>query len=438
MAAMTRSWSPLSAPCLAAAILCAFTAAAPAQSVTLRNDPAVVGAFKSVVARSAKSTVRILCDGKEAALGTIVSAEGLIVTKDSELKGAITCKLPDGKTVDARKIGVEKKYDLAMLSVKAAGLQPIEWADSKSALVGNWLASSGTGEAPVAIGVVSVASRKPPLRDMPGPTPPPDSGYLGIGLEDGDGAPVIGSVSPRSAAAKAGLKVGDMVLAIQGAKVSDGDRLVSMIQRFKVGDVIKLEIKRGQKVEKLEVTLGKRPRDMMGGGRAEFQNRLGSSLSNRRGGFPAILQHDQVIKPSDCGGPVVGLDGKAVGVNIARAGRVESYAIPSEDVRALLNDLKSGKLAPKPDPVEIAELEAAVKKARKALENKEKDHKAAETERVVAEKAAKEKPTKEAEKALADVTKRSKGLSDEVAGLKKQLADVQKKLDEARGDATKR
>ena len=41
------------------------------------------------------------------------------------------------------------------------------------------------------------------------------------------------------------------------------------------------------------------------------------------------------------------LDGKAVGINIARAGRTESYAIPSETVQALLTDLKSGKLAPK-------------------------------------------------------------------------------------------
>ena len=32
--------------------------------------------------------------------------------------------------------------------------------------------------------------------------------------------------------------------------------------------------------------------------------------------------------PADCGGPLVNLDGKVVGMNIARAGRTESYAIP--------------------------------------------------------------------------------------------------------------
>ena len=46
-----------------------------------------------------------------------------------------------------------------------------------------------------------------------------------------------------------------------------------------------------------------------------------------------ILQHDSVLKPSECGGPLVDLDGKVVGINIARAGRTETYAIPSEVVQ---------------------------------------------------------------------------------------------------------
>ena len=87
-------------------------------------------------------------------------------------------------------------------------------------------------------------------------------------------------------------------------------------------------------------------------GRSDIQNRMGSALSNRRGGFPKILQHDTVLNPPDCGGPLVDLDGKAVGINIARAGRVESYTIPGEAITPLLADLQSGKLAPKTEPVE--------------------------------------------------------------------------------------
>src|SRR5207248_917322 len=70
---------------------------------------------------------------------------------------------------------------------------------------------------------------------------------------------------------------------------------------------------------------------------------MGSDLSQKRTGYPTILQHDTVIKPTDCGGPLVDLDGRVVGINIARAGRVESYALPTEVVVPLLADLMTGK-----------------------------------------------------------------------------------------------
>ena len=42
-------------------------------------------------------------------------------------------------------------------------------------------------------------------------------------------------------------------------------------------------------------------------------------------------------------GPLVDLEGHVLGINIARAGRTESYAIPSEAVRPLLEKLKAPK-----------------------------------------------------------------------------------------------
>ena len=75
------------------------------------------------------------------------------------------------------------------------------------------------------------------------------------------------------------------------------------------------------------------------GARDSFQDTLGSDLSSRRGGFASALQHDTVLDANQCGGPVVGLDGRAVGLNIARAGRVVSYAIPAAAVRPVVADL---------------------------------------------------------------------------------------------------
>jgi serine protease Do len=78
----------------------------------------------------------------------------------------------------------------------------------------------------------------------------------------------------------------------------------------------------------------------------------------------------------------VDLDGKVIGINIARAGRTESYAIPSEDVRRVLPELMSGKLAPKEEVKEdpkktalekkVAEIRAALTAAEGAQSEAEK------------------------------------------------------------------
>jgi serine protease Do len=111
--------------------------------------------------------------------------------------------------------------------------------------------------------------------------------------------------------------------------------------RQKAGAEVTLTLSRGK--DQLEVT-AKLARYQPS--RAEMQSQMGSLLSERRGGFPSILQHDTVLAPTDCGGPLVDLDGKVLGVNIARAGRVESYAIPAEAVREVLADLMAGNLPP--------------------------------------------------------------------------------------------
>ena len=407
---MTRVRTRLSAgwlACLATGLILVGVGPVQAQRATLKNDKAVLAAFRGVVAKPSQSTVRILCDDKETALGTIVSGDGYLVTKASELKGKIVCKLRDGKTYPARIVGIEDKSDLAMLKIDARGLKPIEWADPKSAVVGNWLASPGIGEDPVAIGVVSVAARQPSLGDMPGPTPAPNSGFLGILLEDADGIGAkIRQVESNTPAFKAGLKAGDIVVAVQGRRVPDSARLINAIMGFKAGDVVKLKVKRGDTEKDIVATLGKRPSSARS--RGDIQNSMGSALSRIRGGFPAILQHDTVIKNTDCGGPVVGLDGKAVGINIARAGRTESYAIPSDKVRALLADLRSGKLAPKDEPVvnvedmqdSIKKLKAQMAAARKAREEADDDGNEARVKALGAEIKALKQRLDEAEAAL--------------------------------------
>jgi serine protease Do len=226
-----------------------------------------------------------------------------------------------------------------MLKMEGSNYQPIRWADPKAVEVGNWVATPGLGTEPVAVGVISVGARKVSTRDLPPARN--DSGFLGVALETAEGAVRITSVEPKSPAEKAGIKTGDLVTTIAGKVIQTSESMIENVQRYKAGDEVILKIKRGMEELDFKCVLARRPLD-----RAAEQNSMGNENSLRRGGFPTILQHDTVLKPVDCGGPLVDLDGQAVGINIARAGRTETYAVPASDVLALLPQLKSGTLLP--------------------------------------------------------------------------------------------
>lgn len=135
--------------------------------------------------------------------------------------------------------------------------------------------------------------------------------------------------------------------------------LVDTIHGYQPGETVELIVKRGDEELNVRVTLMSMSQlahsDRGQPDRAEFQNSLGGALSDRRAGFPLAIQHDTVLRPSECGGPIVDLEGKVIGINIARAGRVESYAIPAATVKSVLADLISGKLSPVPVGEKIAD-----------------------------------------------------------------------------------
>src|SRR5690349_1261066 len=126
-------------PALVAAVCLALslpaTALAQRGDELTRNSPKVLAAFRDVIARARQSTVKVLCDDKETVLGTVVGADGYVLTKNSELKGRTTCKLADGRELEARVVGVQEAFDLALLKIDAKGLTPVEWAQSKDAPV---------------------------------------------------------------------------------------------------------------------------------------------------------------------------------------------------------------------------------------------------------------------------------------------------------------
>lgn len=323
--------------------LLVFLLCAPGLLGQQTKSPKIAALFREVVAKPSQSTVRVLAQDKEVALGTIVSADGWILTKHSVLKGeGLACRLPDGTKVEAALHGFDVPFDLAMLKVEAKDLKPVEWIDSKVVGLGHWVASVGTSEKPVAIGIVSVLAREiKGAKFLAAGTP--GGGYLGVTLDIEFAGVKLKEVQPNTPAQKAGLKSDDQILSVNGQKLEGADEFLAFMSRFKPNDVLDLKIERDEKESELKVTLGTRP-DLKGGkSKGETQNSMGSKLSDRRSGFPVILQHDSVILPTDCGSPLVNLDGQVIGINISRAGRTESYAIPSEAVRPLLEKLKTAK-----------------------------------------------------------------------------------------------
>jgi serine protease Do len=389
----------------------------------LRNSSATRAAFKDVVAKPSDSTVRVLSDDQSASLGAIVSVDGYIVTKASELRGKLQVRTKDGRTYSAELVGVHDAHDIGLLKISATGLKPVEWRVSKEAEVGHWVAAPAPEkDAVAAYGVVSVATRKlstTELRFTRPTAPKSNSGYLGIVIESNeDGTPVVGRVSERSPAEKAGLKVGDTVLTVAGRIVRTPDRLMATIQALRPGQTVSVTVRRGEEEMDFTAKLDRFPfeQQMDRGGR---MNMLGSELSYRLAGFPVILQHDLLIKPSDCGGPLVDLDGKTVGINIARAGRTESYAIPSETVQSLLPELKSGKLAPK-DEME----DKQVTLLREMIRELRADITKAQTKRDELSDEATPDMKKAADEAVTD--------------LKKKLAKTQEELEKLRNDKSKK
>jgi S1-C subfamily serine protease len=88
-----------------------------------------------------------------------------------------------------------------------------------------------------------------------------DPGFLGIsGGEPGTdevGVAVV-EVTPGSAAADAGLLVGDRVLSLDGAPVSGFEQLAGLIQTSFPGEIVVLQVIRDGAVIDVEVTLGER------------------------------------------------------------------------------------------------------------------------------------------------------------------------------------
>jgi serine protease Do len=285
-----------------------------------KNGDQTLLAFEPISRATRDSVVKIDRDGNTVALAAVIDASGLAVTKASEIKeGKLTAWLASGKEVEVQLIAKDEENDLALVKVNAESLKPIQWTTGETS-VGQWVVTPGIAETPQAVGIVSVPPRK---------IPPPRA-YLGVNLDFKSPDAKIAQVMEGLGAEAAGLKPGDVILSVNGSLVEEGKELVKTLRQFREGQSVKVRVQRGE--EEFDATIKMMaPKSERGSGldRADRMNQMGSVTSRRAEDFELVIQHDTVLQNWQCGGPLVNLDGKAVGLNIARAGRVASYALPA-------------------------------------------------------------------------------------------------------------
>ena len=280
--------------------------------------------LQPVTSKAARSVVSVEVEGKPAALGTVVSNEGHILTKNVEtLEGNVSRKGQNGK-ISLKLIKRFPKRDLALYQGSPDGLEPVKWVGKKKSPVGTLLTAPDPDGAPLGIGLVSVLPRA--LGEI---------GFLGIQAGEGEDGVAIVRIVNGSPAEDAGLEADDIITHVDGLALKDPFAFGSKIRTYRAGDKVEFTYQRGGEVDKVKVKLASRPQEQSSD-RFRRMNEMSGPLSERLSGFPLALQHDMPISPAVCGGPLLDLQGRCLGVNVSRAGRVKTLAIPASDIRKLL------------------------------------------------------------------------------------------------------
>ncbi|MFT3991897.1 MAG: PDZ domain-containing protein [Luteolibacter sp.] len=283
---------------------------------------------------AAKSTVRVWVGMRRAAYGTVVGDGKKIVTKWSEIATKRGEMRVEGANSALRSVTVQGVYpeeDIAVLEVEGDPLVPVQWLKESPAL-GKFIAAPMPDGRLAAFGVVSVLERN--LRDS-------DQAYLGVvGLPGFEGPGVkITELDPKSGAAQAGLKAGDVILKIGSRAISGLSELKNALTGTQPGERVKVLLKSGDQEKIVEVVLGNRPQfRQVDNPRLAQMERMGGDISQVRGSFSHAIQTDMRIVPNQVGGPVVDLHGRALGITLARADRTRSFVMPAAALEELLGE----------------------------------------------------------------------------------------------------
>lgn len=299
------------------------------ESAYRTTGTAVVAAFEPQ-RKVLQSSSAVMLDGrKEIGYGIVISPEGHILTKASEVTPAagLSVTVDETNYKEVKVLLVDPQWDVALLKVEGIGLTPVVWAPTSAVPQGTWVVANGASTRTTRRLLAGIVSAK--IREIPA------SGGAALGVVLNGKAKVleVEEVNEKSGAKDAGLQKGDVILTIEGKKVKKVEEIGEILKDRKAGTSVKMTYRRDGKEFAADVRLAARGElftDQM-----NRNDQMSGDFSPRRSGFPRVMQHDILGSRQVQGGPLLDLDGKCLGMNIARANRAESFAIPVEDVKEI-------------------------------------------------------------------------------------------------------
>jgi len=255
--------------------------------------------------------------------GFIIDPSGLIVTNNHVVGHAdkIVVLLTDGTRLPARVVGTDELTDVALIRVQASGPLPaVAFGDSRLVEVGDWVLAAGNPfglGGSVTAGIISARGREigagpfdnflqldapinpgnsgGPIFNMDGQviavstaivspsggsvgigfaTPSElvmpivaqlrgsgriERGWLGVQVDDSKNGVTVASVDRTSPAARAGLRAGDTIQAVNGERIEGSRGLIRWIAAVAPGSTVTLLVRRQGRDMDIAVTVGRRP-----------------------------------------------------------------------------------------------------------------------------------------------------------------------------------
>ena len=265
-----------------------------------RNMVKNVQAFRPVTSEASESIVVVLVDGTPDRLGTVVDREGSIATASAGLTGNFTCRLSDGETKGAKLIHSSPEHGLAILRVGIADLKPIPWNRDDRPKVGKLLSAVHAVGTPCSFGIVSAE-----VQDV-------RKNFLNqIQVTQ---QRRVTSVRSGSDFDYAGALPGDRIVSINGVDIQTEKQVHQLQAKHPTGGSLTLVVERMSDDEKKQM-----------------------SIQLPAFGLRDVFLHDASIDPSLVGGPLIGIDGLAVGISVGRTDSVSSLGVPRDVVIDVLD-----------------------------------------------------------------------------------------------------